>query len=291
MRSRSNSTGSRGPTTTCTSTTGPPGEKRDTPRKQELRFGGQGVNHLAAQDAVLAVPRLQVAVGAKRAGGDVPWQRLAQVLAPAAETRVQHRNLEALAAIPGGLPTVNPQPCQVLFPLPRGQAQGEGVGRAGFFGPRMAGRERGGGKRTARVLENQPGQGKQQREEPGKAEDCPRERHPDGARQKVLRHGGKARGQRRQVSLGWRRDHMPDIQARGCGPVSRPGHGGRPQVSLAPRGERRPAVGPSGVVRRPRHNGVKTSIIKPPSISQGSLLERKSVGPFHVPGAEPGPPP
>ncbi len=75
--------------------------------QQQLRVRGDGVDHLAAQDAVLAVLRLQVAVVAEGSHRHVLRQRLAEMGLVTAEAGIQHRDLDALAAPAGRVPGGN----------------------------------------------------------------------------------------------------------------------------------------------------------------------------------------
>ena len=65
--------------------------------EQQLRLRGQGVDHLAAQDAVLAVARLQVAVQPEGLGRHLAG-RACPAVPIAAEPGVEDRDLDALAA-------------------------------------------------------------------------------------------------------------------------------------------------------------------------------------------------
>src|SRR5262249_34188482 len=102
--------------------------------EQQLGFRRQGVDHLAAEDAVLAVLRLEVAVGSEGTAGYPVRQGMSQVRPVAAEAGVKDRHLDAPAAVPLGVPALDAEPGQVLLALPGRIA---GAGRDGGLRGRL----------------------------------------------------------------------------------------------------------------------------------------------------------
>ena len=74
----------------------------------------QAVQDLGAEDAVLTVLGLQIAVSTEGMSDDVDGQGTAQVDLVAPPAGVENCDLDALAAIPGGMPAIHTQPCQML---------------------------------------------------------------------------------------------------------------------------------------------------------------------------------
>src|SRR5262249_16046978 len=77
--------------------------------EQEFRLRRRGVGHLAAEDAVHAVLRLEVAVAAEGAAGDAGRQGPAELAAVAPETGIEDGDFDALAAVAAGVPAVHAQ--------------------------------------------------------------------------------------------------------------------------------------------------------------------------------------
>src|SRR5262249_1712401 len=80
----------------------------------------QDVQPLAAQDAMLAVLRLQVAVLAEGVNGDLGGQGVAEVGAVATKARIEDRHLDPAAAVTELVPAIHAQLVQDLRPLPGG---------------------------------------------------------------------------------------------------------------------------------------------------------------------------
>src|SRR5579884_1306780 len=72
--------------------------------QQQFRLRGQGVNHFGAQNAVLAVLGLQIAVETEGADVDGSRQRRAQMRFVAVESGVQHCYFQSLSAPALGVP-------------------------------------------------------------------------------------------------------------------------------------------------------------------------------------------
>src|SRR5262249_21178629 len=72
------------------------------------------MDDLAAQDAVLAVPGLQVAIGPERTRRNLMRKSPAKIRAVPAEAGIEDGDLDAATPVPGGMPAVDAQSGQVL---------------------------------------------------------------------------------------------------------------------------------------------------------------------------------
>src|SRR5581483_7014318 len=118
--------------------------------------GGESVDNLAAQDAVLALAGLQAAVIAEGAGGDAGRQSTVELLAVAVEAGVEDRHLDVPTPVPRRVPGGDAEPVQVLAPR---------QGLRGVKEPRLdrlGGPGGGQGSAQAPHGEQQQGQGGQQ---------------------------------------------------------------------------------------------------------------------------------
>src|SRR5262249_33562446 len=86
--------------------------------EQQLGVRRQRMDDLATKDTVLTVADLEIAVLAEGAGRQPARQCLAQVGPVAAETGVEDGDLDAPAAVRGGVPLADAGTDQVLLLLP-----------------------------------------------------------------------------------------------------------------------------------------------------------------------------
>src|SRR5205807_3403794 len=83
-------------------------------REQQLGFRRQRVHDLPAENAMLTVLGLQVAVSAKGVRHNPRRQCLAQLLSITTETGVENGHLHSAAEVPGPMPLAHTQPQKLL---------------------------------------------------------------------------------------------------------------------------------------------------------------------------------
>ncbi len=92
--------------------------------EKQLGIWSDGMNDLAAEDAVLAILGLQVAVVAEGTHVDPGRQGLAQMIAPAAKAGIEDGDLDPLAPVTQLVPAVRAQLGHVCPLLHQARCQG-----------------------------------------------------------------------------------------------------------------------------------------------------------------------
>jgi hypothetical protein len=82
--------------------------------EQQFRIRGQRMDHFGAQDAMLAVAGLEVAVFAERLRDDAGWQAFGEKVAIAAKPTIEDGDLATLPAKTHLVPAINPKSAQAL---------------------------------------------------------------------------------------------------------------------------------------------------------------------------------
>src|SRR6516225_319707 len=82
--------------------------------EQQLGVGRERMNHLAAQNAVLAIPCFEIAIGPKGPSDELRRQHAAQELSVSPEPGIEDRDLDSLTTVTRFLPTLDAERLQVF---------------------------------------------------------------------------------------------------------------------------------------------------------------------------------